>query len=84
MTQASILPAEHPRYSHIIANPAGQNIGLIYPQTNESRGTTMYVELGSGGREVRNLEDAQTYIDMVLSGEWAKVSSGEMPSPFDY
>lgn len=86
MSAATITPAESKtsRYSHTIEDANGNNVGLIYAEINKNRGTTMYVELNKGGREVRSLEDAQTYANMVLTGEWAKVSSGEVPGPFDY
>jgi hypothetical protein len=86
MHVATITPAAKKSlaFSHSIEDSEGRNVGLIYPEINKQRGTTMYVELNKGGREVRSLEDAQIYADMVLTGEWAKVSSGEVPGPFDY
>jgi hypothetical protein len=82
--KATFVPSEDSRFTHYVQNDQGVAVGLITEEVNPARGTTMYVELNSGGREVRSIEDAQIYADMVLSGEWTKVSSGEVPGPFDY
>lgn len=76
MSKATITPAEGKKFSHVI-NHEGQNIGLIFPEDGGH-----HVELPRNSRTMRNLDDAQTYIDMVLSGEWEAVSSGATPSPF--
>jgi len=75
MSQAEITPAEGQKFSHVISHE-GQNIGLIFPE-----GDLHHVELPRSSRIVRNLNDAATYIGMVLSGEWEAVSSGYAPSP---
>lgn len=81
MSKATITAVEGKKFSHVI-NHEGHNVGLIFPEIDEAKGTTLLVELPRNSRAMRNLEEAQTYIDMVLSGEWEAVSSGRTPSPF--
>jgi hypothetical protein len=80
MSKATITAVEGKKFSHFI-NHEGHNIGLIFPEANEAKGTTLLVELPTASRDVRNIEDAKTFINMALNGEWKAVSDGLIPSP---
>jgi hypothetical protein len=80
MSQATITAVEGKKFSHFI-NHEGHNIGLIFPEIDEAKGTTLLVELPRHSRDIRNIEDAQIFIDMALNGDWDAVSDGLIPSP---
>lgn len=81
MSKATITPVEGKKFSHVI-NHEGHNVGLIFPEVNEDKGTTLLVELPTHSRDMRNLEEAETFINMALNGEWDAISDGRIPSPF--
>lgn len=85
MTVAIVTAPQGRPFTHIARDTiTGEVHATVYPENDEARGTAHYVEMNAIGRSVRNLEDAKTFVNMNLSGEWDAVKRGDKPGPFNY